>query len=62
MAFSKITYRWRRRRGLRGKALEQRRGFWANVQNPYTWRLIVSVGLTIYKIYRLALKINDLFE
>jgi hypothetical protein len=56
MAFSKITYRRRRRRGLRGKALEQRRGFWSNLKNTNTLRLIISMGFMIYRVIRFALR------
>jgi hypothetical protein len=62
MAFFKITYRRRRRRELRGEPLEQRRGFWVNIRKPNTWRLIVSVGLLIYRIYRWVLRVIELFE
>lgn len=62
MAFSKITYRRRRRRELRGKPLEQRRGFWIKLRNPNAWRLIVSVGILIYRVFRLILRVFGLFE
>ena len=62
MAFSKITYRRRRRRELRGEPLEQRRGFWNFIRNPNTWRLVVSVGLLVYRVTRLTLRIFNLFE
>ncbi len=62
MAFSKITYRRRRRRELRGEPLEQRRGLWKKLQNPNTWGLIVSVGLLIYRTYRWVLRVFELFE
>jgi len=62
MAFSKITYRRRRRRGLRGEPLEQRRGFWRTLRSPNTLRLIVMVGLLIHRAYRWVLKVLELFE
>jgi hypothetical protein len=62
MAFSRFTYRQRRRRELRGKPLEQRRGFWRKLRSPNTWRLIVSVGLLIVRFYRLILRVFELFE
>lgn len=62
MAFPKITYRRRRRRELRGEPLEQRRGFWKFFRNPITWRLIVTMGLLVYRFTRLTLRIFNLFE
>jgi hypothetical protein len=62
MAFSKITYRRRRRRGLRGEPLEQRRGFWKKLRSPNTLKLIISVGFMIYRIFRYALKFRQFFE
>lgn len=62
MSFSKITYRRRRRRGLRGKALEQRRGFWVSLKNPNTLRFIMSMGLMIYRVIRFALRHLHFFE
>lgn len=62
MAFSKITYRRRRRRELRGKPLEQRRGFWIKLRNPTVWSLIVSVGILIYRFFRLILRVFGLLE
>jgi hypothetical protein len=59
MAFSKITYRRRRRRELRGEPLEQRRGFWSNIRNPNTWRLIVSMGFLVYRFTRWILGFFD---
>lgn len=61
MASSKITYRRRRRRGLRGKPLEQRRG-WSRLRSPITLKFIISMGLMIYRIFRLGLKIHQFFE
>jgi hypothetical protein len=62
MAFPKITYRRRRRRELRGEPLEQRRGFWIKLRNPTACRLIVSVGILIYRFFRLILRVFELFE
>lgn len=62
MAFSKITYRRRRRRGLRGEPLEQRRGFWRNLRSPNTLKLILSVSFLIYKICSLVLNFHRLFK
>ena len=62
MAFSKITYRRRRRRELRGEPLEQRRGFWRNLRSPNTLKLIISVGFMIYRIFRYALRVQKFFE
>lgn len=61
MASSKITYRRRRRRGLRGKPLEQRRG-WSRLRTPIALRLIISVGFMIYRILRLVLRGHQFFE
>lgn len=61
MASSKITYRRRRRRGLRGEPLEQRRG-WSRLRSPITLRLIIWVGFTIYRIFRLALRVHQFIE
>lgn len=61
MASSKITYRRRRRRGLRGKPLEQRRG-WSRLRTPITLKTIISMGFLIYRIFRLVLKVYQLFE
>lgn len=62
MAFSKITYRRRRRRELRGQPLEQRRGIWTKLRTPNTLKLIVSVGFMIYRVFRYVLRIHQLFE
>lgn len=62
MAFSKITYRRRRRRGLRGEPLEQRRGFWGKLRSSYTLKLIISLGFMIYRIFRYALRVHQFFE
>lgn len=62
MGFSKITYRRRRRRGLRGKPLEQRRGFWSKLRSPTTLRLIFWMSLLIYRIYRFLQKVYYFFE
>jgi hypothetical protein len=62
MAFSKITYRRRRRRELRGEPLEQRRGFWTKLRSPNTLKFIISVGFMIYRVFRSMQKIHQLFE
>lgn len=62
MAFSKITYRRRRRRGLRGEPLEQRRGFWRRLRNPNTLKSIFSVGIMIFRVVRYLLMIRHFFE
>jgi hypothetical protein len=62
MAFSKITYRRRRRRELRGKPLEQRRGFWTKLRTPNTLKLIISMGFMSYRIFRFVLMLHQLFE
>jgi len=62
MAFSKITYRRRRRRELRGKPLEQRRGFWMKLRSPKTFKLVNSMGMMIYRIFRIALRVHQFFE
>lgn len=62
MAFSKITYRRRRRRELRGEPLEQRRGFWLRLRNPDTWRLVVTTGFLIYRFTRWVMRVFGLFE
>jgi hypothetical protein len=62
MAFSKITYRRRRRRELRGEPLEQRRGFWNKLRTPNTLKFVISVGFMIYRFFRYALRIHQFFE
>jgi hypothetical protein len=62
MAFSKITHRRRRRRGLRGKPLEQRRGFWGQLRNPNTLKFTISVGFMIYRAIRYVLMDHQFFK
>lgn len=62
MAFSKITYRQRRRRKAGETSVELRRGFWRQLRNPVTWRLVVSIGLFIYRVFRWVRWVHELFE
>lgn len=56
------TCRRRRWDKLRNAFRRASRGFWKRFRNPQTWKFIVWMGLIVYRLVRLILRVLELFE